>query len=140
MRHLYSSRVAVLRLSGDLTDGTAHLAWTKLSTPVDALGVPGEMLCRLDLTFQRPGKDIPMPLVTGRAPDRIGLLFCDTGVDLRAGDRISTLAGPITGTFEIRPIPDPALDYASAHHLEVQVIEVAQNMAGYPSALPAPAA
>lgn len=128
MRHLYSSRVEVLRLNLDMTSGLPQQSWNKVPTIVDPyLGVPGEMLCRIDVNFQRPGKDLPMPVVAGRAPDRVGLMFFDVAADIRAGDRVNCVAGPISGTFEIRVKADPAVNYASAHHMEVQIIEVAQT-------------
>lgn len=129
MRHLYNSRVAVTELSGTMQFGTPTLAWNKLAVIVDShLAVPGEMMCRLDLNFLRLGKDAPMPVVAGRAPDRVGVLFCDVTDKLKAGQRIECLAGPVRGTFEIRTIPDEAVDYMSAHHVEVQVVEVAQQL------------
>lgn len=128
LRHLYSSKVEVLRLNLDFTDGVATQSWDKLQTIVDPfLGVPGEMLCRLDLSFQRPGKDQPMPVVAGRAPDRVGLMFFDVTDMVLDGDRVHCLEGPISGTFEMRVKADPAVDYNSAHHLEVQIVEVAKN-------------
>jgi hypothetical protein len=131
MRHLYSTRAEALRMSGTLVDGSPVLTWTKVDTIVDpSLDVPGELMCRLDMAFVRPGKDQPMPVVAGRAPDRIGLMFFDVGVDVRAGDRIHALSGPVVGTFEVRVVPDPAVDLASAHHMEVQVVEVAQALTG----------
>lgn len=131
MRHLYQSRMEVLRLSGTLVNGAPVMRYDKVASTVDPkLGATGEIMCRLDLTFIRPGKDQPMPIVAGRAPDRIGVLFYDTGCDVRAGDRLRAVAGPVTGTFEIRTIPDSAVAYGTTHHMEVQVIEVAQSLAG----------
>lgn len=131
MRHLFNSRCEVLRLSGAMTNGTPVLTWAKVTGMVDArLGVPGELMCRLDLNFVRPGKDQPMPVTAGRAPDRIGVMFCDATDTILAGDRVRCLSGPVSGTFEIRTIPDVAVDFASAHHVEVQVVEVSQTIAG----------
>lgn len=137
MRHLYASKVEVLRIEGPLYGGTPIISWTKTDDVIDVeLGQPGEMLCRLDIGFIRAGRDLLMPVVAGRAPDRIGVCFCDPPGP-RAGDRLRCLAGPVTGTFEVRAIPDPAVDFSSVHHLEVQVVEVAQSLAGvYPSATP----
>jgi hypothetical protein len=138
VRHLFNCRVEVLRLSGDMAYGTPTLSWSKITDIVDTvLGAPGEMMGRLDLTFQRPGKDVPMPVVAGRAPDRIGLWICSVTDQLKAGDRLRIISGPTTGTFELRAIPDPASGYTAAHHMETQVIEVAQALAGrFPSAQP----
>lgn len=127
MRHLYATRAEVLRLSGDMVDGSVKLSWNKLSTVVDPfLNRPGELMCRLDLGFVRQGKDQPMAVVAGRAPDRTGLLFMDSGTDVRAGDRVRCITGPIEGTFEIKAIPDVAQGFGTGHHLEVQVFEVAK--------------
>jgi hypothetical protein len=54
-----------------------------------------------------------------------------------AGDRLRCVAGPVFGTFEIRVVPDPAQDYVGTHHIEVQVIEVAQALQpGSPTPFP----
>ena len=128
MRPLYHTRCEVLRLSLDMTNGLPQQTWQKLDTIVDPyLGVPGEMMCRIDLQYQRPGKDQPMPVVAGRAPDRVGIMFFDASDEIRSGDRSRCLQGPIQGIFEIRAMPDVAAGYSIAHHMEVQIIEVAQN-------------
>lgn len=129
MRHLYNSRCEVLRLDGELSFGSPKLSWTKLTHIVDPLlGTPGEILGRFDLNFMRPGKDQPMPIVAGRAPDRFGVFFFDVTDLIKAGDRIRALDGPIVGTFEIKAIPDPAVGFTAAHHMEVQVVEVTRNL------------
>lgn len=69
-----------------------------------------------------------MAIVAGRAPDRMGTMFFDRGCDVRAGDRIKCLTGPIEGTFEIRAIPDVAQGFSVLHHYEVQVVEVARSL------------
>lgn len=132
MRHLYNSRVEVEELAGDFIDGSPTYTWMKLGIVVDRyLGVPGEMMCRLDLTYLRPGKDQPQPIVAGRAPDRIGLLFYDYTDLIKAGHRIRVIGGPLTGgVFELRAIPDVAQGYSLGHHMEVQVVEVAQQLVG----------
>lgn len=129
MRHLYNSRAEVLRLTTEMQNGLATQTWQKIDPIIDwYLGVPGELMCRIDLIFQRPGKDQPMPLVAGRAPDRVGLLFFDPTDEILSGDRFHILSGPVQGTFEIRVMPDPAQGYGMlAHHMEVQVIEVSQK-------------
>lgn len=124
MDHLYSSTVAVYRLVLSSEDGAVEYAWS----PVSSLQrVP----CRLDLNFLRPGKDLPSPVEAGRAPDRIGVMFCRSTVGLKPGDHIRAVKGPVVGTFAIKAMPDQALDYGSAHHIEVQIVEVAQNVAAY---------
>ncbi len=128
MRHLYHNRVEVFRLSLEMTKGLPQQSWQKLSEIVDPyLGVPGEIMCRIDLGYQRVGKDQPIPAAQGRAPDRFGLMVFDPTDEILAGDRFHCIAGPIQGTFEIRAMPDVAAAYAHAHHMEVQILEVAQN-------------
>ena len=73
-----------------------------------------------------------MPVEAGRAPDRVGVLFCSLDVPLRAGDRVVTVEGPITGAFEIRAVPEQALNYVGAHHQEVQVVEAVQDLVAPP--------
>jgi len=139
VRHLFASQVEVLRLGGTMVDGTPQLSWAKVADVIDVLlGVPGELMCRLDLNFLRLGKDQPMAVVAGRAPDRVGVLFCDPTDGLRGGDRVRAVAGPVAGTFELRAIPDIAVGFAAGHHLEVQVVEVTQNLTSYPSGIPSP--
>lgn len=130
MRHLYNTRAEVIRPQQDIIDGDATMSWQKVTDVLDTwLGVAGELMCRIDLAFQRPGKDQPMPLVAGRAPDRVGVLFCDPTDQLRSGDRLHCLDGPVQGTFELRVMPDPIAGFGPyVHHLEAQVIEVSQNM------------
>ncbi len=129
MRHLFHTRAEVLRLSQDRVRGVPQLNWQKVPAIVDRrLGVPGELQCRIDLSYMRPGKDQPMPIVAGRAPDRIGVMFFAATDAIWSGDRIRCIDGPIQGTFEIRAMPDVAADFDRAHHMEVQIVEVAQNM------------
>ena len=35
---------------------------------------------------------------------------------------------PVKGTFEIRVMPDEAIDFSDQHHIEVQIIESNQNL------------
>jgi hypothetical protein len=129
IRHLFHTRCRILRLNLDMVDGAPTSAWQKVGDIVDpTLGVAGEMMCRIDLQYQRPGKDLPMPIIAGRAPDRVGVMFFDATDQIKSGDRIQCLDGPVQGTFEIRVMPDPAAGYSAAHHMEVQIVEVAQNM------------
>lgn len=130
MRHLFNCRAEVLRQTGTVVDGMLTSSYPKVTDVVDPyLGTPGELMCRLDLALVRAGKDLPAPVVAGRAPDRVGVMFYSTTDAIKAGDRIHVLDGPATGTFEIRAIPDPVQDQLTAHHMEVQVIEVAQALA-----------
>jgi hypothetical protein len=121
MEHLYSSVVKVQRLVKSNNDGVVGAVWTDQAAPLAAIR------CRLDLNFLRPGKDAPQAYEAGTAPDRIGILFCSASIPLRAGDRIVTVSGPVTGVFDIRATPDVAPDYSSGHHIEVQIIESVQK-------------
>jgi hypothetical protein len=141
----YSSTCQVLRLDPQMDpSGGMVLGWTALTSILDPIiDQPGLLQCRLDLTFVRPGKDQPAPIVAGRAPDRVGVCFFDLANDdngaplVRAGDRLTCVAGPIFGTFEIRVIPDVAQDMVGAHHIEVQVVEVSQMLQpGSPTPFP----
>lgn len=123
MDHLFSSVVKVQRIEKTRgEDGVTETGWTDQNAPLNAIP------CRLDLNFLRPGKDVPPAYEAGVAPDRIGVMFCRAGLPLRAGDRIVTVSGPVSGTFDIKTIPDVALDYSSGHHIEVQIVETVQDL------------
>lgn len=136
-RNLYRTVANVLRLTETLgSDGGLTLDYAVIpDIPDPILNIPGQILCRIDLQFLRPGKDQPPPVVAGRAPDRVGVVFYDSFTDdsgvpyVRAGDYLQCVAGPIFGTFEIRYIPEVAQDYVGAHHVETQVVEVSQALA-----------
>lgn len=115
--------------------GGMVVSWSAVTDILDPyIGTPGMLACRLDLQFTRPGKDAPMPLVAGRAPDRVGVMFCDMPADasglplLKAGDQFVMVSGPITGTFQVRTVPEIAQDYVGAAHAEFQVVEVSQAL------------
>src|SRR6266567_3900661 len=76
-RHMYISRVAVYRMGGGaFVDGAPTFGYEKLTDIVDwQLGAPGEMLCRIDLQWERPGKRQPMATEAGVKPSRTGTLF-----------------------------------------------------------------
>lgn len=124
MDHLFSSVVKIQRLVKTRVDGVTDTRWVDQATPLNAIR------CRLDLNFLRPGKDVPQAYEAGVAPDRIGVMFTYAGLPLKAGDRIVTVSGPVTGIFDIKTIPDVALDYSSGHHIEVQIVETVQNLSG----------
>lgn len=136
-RALYSSVAQVRRLTPVLTAGGGmSVTWEPVTDILDPyVSTPGQLACRLDLQFTRPGKDAPMPLVAGRAPDRVGVLFYDMPADasglplIKAGDRFEMVSGPIAGTFELRQNPEIAQGYVGAAHAENQVIEVSQALA-----------
>lgn len=132
MYHLFSSRVEVLEPTTDFVDGVMQQTWGKVNQMFDPNCENGEMMCRLDLIFVRQGKDAPQPIQAGRAPDRTGTLYCEVTPNLRAGQVITCLSGPITGSFIIKAVPDVAHDFDEAHHLEVQVVETAQAAVIFP--------
>lgn len=131
MRHLYASLVQVTELVQTRVNGSATYAWSPVTAMVDPIwGVPGQLKCRIDLQFIRPGRDAPMPIQAGRAPDRQGILICDVNPNLKAGQRVTAIDGPVTGVFELRETPDPIVGFSLAHHIEVGLIEVAQALQG----------
>jgi hypothetical protein len=132
LRNLYDLRVSIWRRATvSESGGSAREAWNQIGDIPDVLwNTPGEMRCRMSLRLVRRHKDALPPMVAGRAPDRFGVLYCDVTPFLRAGDRVVCLEGPITGTFELRVAPDLSPDLTTIHHLEVQVIEVAQSLTG----------
>ena len=134
MDHLFNSVVRVERLQMQVTDGVASMGYVP-ATSLDPSS--NDMLsflkCRLDLTFIREGKDMLPAQVAGRAPDRVGVMFTYSYAPLRAGDRIVTIPNeygetPVSGTFEIRAIPDQVIGFSSPHHIEVQIIETGQEL------------
>ena len=125
MEHLYSSLVKAQKLQTTVVDGVAVTSWTDLPSPLDSFK------CRLDLNFLRPGKDAPPAYEAGVAPDRVGIMFCSAALPLKAGHRIVTISGPVSGTFDIRMVPDIAVDYDSAHHIEVQIVETPQSLSNF---------
>lgn len=131
LRSMYSSVVEIYENRMAIVNGSMTASWQKITSMADPVhGILGEMQCRADLGFLRPGKDAPSPIVAGRAPDRVGVLVCDPTPFLKAGQRIRFKSGPYTGTFELKTWPDPAADLSAVHHLEVQIVEVAQSAAG----------
>ncbi len=137
MRHMFSSTVEILESVTDVIDGARVQTWNKSSATFDPTCSPGEMLCRLDLIFLRPGKDAPAPIVAGRTPDRTGVMYCSYTPELKAGQIIKVISGPYTNSsFILKMRPDEAQDGTSTHHIEVQVHEVAQAALNYPSGAP----
>lgn len=128
MEHLYASVVKVRRPQTTQVDGVATTTWQDVET--DGLNF---VRCRIDLNFIRPGKDAPAPINAGGAQDRYGLLFCNANVPLRAGDRLVCIPNtngklPVEGSFEVRSIPDKAIDFSDVHHTEVLIFEVPQDL------------
>lgn len=137
MRHLYSSRVEILQSVTDVVDGARVQTWQKSNASFDPTEGPGEMKCRLDLIFLRPGKDAPAPVVAGRTPDRTGVMYCSYTSELKGGQIVRVISGPFLGiAFLLKMRPDEAQDFRGTHHIEVQVNEVAQAGFNYPSGAP----
>ncbi len=134
MNHLFASAFQVQRLIYTVNDGRASMSWqVPTSTDVIEASLLAYFKGRLDLTFLRPGKDILPAPQQGKAQDRIGVLFVDQGTPIKAGDRIVAIPNdsgqiPVAGTFEIRYMPDEALNFSGQHHMEVQVQEVNQTV------------
>lgn len=131
MEHLFPSVVQVTQLSLEPTPG-GRMKMTRV--PVKGLG---KMRCRLDLQFLRPGRDTPPAAVAGAIPDREGIMFCKYSPLLKAGMQVTTIPDRrglevVQGVFEIREIPDVALDFSTAHHIEVKVIESVQKNIDFP--------
>ena len=128
--HLFNSVVRVEEQRLTVSNGVAETSWRPVEDPM-LQALP----CRLDLNFVRPGKDILPAPVAGKAPDRVGLMFTYSHAPLKPGHRLTAIPNPeypdlpipVKGTFEIRVVPDQAIDYSSAHHIEVQIVEVAQE-------------
>ena len=110
------------------------MSWVSAGTTDPEKAMLTWIPCRLDLQFVRPGKDAPVVVQAGEAPERSGLLFCGDeyyGI-LKAGMRLVTISNeagmePIKGVFDLRFIPDLAMGFASGHHIEVQVFELIQK-------------
>lgn len=134
MQHLFPSAVRVERMQLVVVDGRATMDWSQATDPDEALNDMLQYLkCRIDMNFLRPGKDIAPAPEAGKAPDRIGILFCAPYAPIKAGDRLVTIPNeankiPVKGTFEIRVMPDEAIDYSDQHHIEVQIIETNQAL------------
>jgi hypothetical protein len=146
MLALFNSVVAVTRASLTANvQGSASASWTQLTGILDPqLNIPGQMRCRIDLQFIRRGVDQPPAVQAGRAPDRVGVLYFMPVTDaygvplVLAGDRIVTVSGPVYGTFDIRQLPDVAQDFIGGHHVETQIVEVAQSLQSGPQPFPRP--
>lgn len=137
MRHLFNTVVEILESTTTIVEGARVQEWAKSTTSFDPTCAPGEMKCRLDLIFLRPGKDAPAPVVAGRTPDRTGVMFCNMTTALRGGHIVRVIKGKDLGcSFLIKSRPDAAEDFSTAHHIEVQVNEVAQTGFNYPSGAP----
>ena len=134
MDHLFNSAVRVERLQLVMVDGVAVMDYVQATDEDPSLNSMLQFLkCRLDMNFIRQGKDLPEAPVAGRAPDHIGVMFTYPYAPIKAGDRLVAIPNernriPVPGTFEIRQMPDIAIDFFDQHHIEVQVIETGQEL------------
>jgi hypothetical protein len=142
MQHLFNSTVRAEELQRTVIDGEQAMSWSQ-ATSGDPYGdfALTRLPCRIDMGFLRPGKDIAPAPEAGKAPDRIGVMFCAAWVPIRAGMRFVTVPNddgsmPVAGTFELRVNPDGAIGFRDAHHLEMQVIESVQSVAKWPGGNP----
>jgi hypothetical protein len=120
--HLMPSRVKVSRPLVSMQDGILTTAWR------DVAGLE-EVPIRLEVGFFRPGKDFPMPPQAGRTPDRVATYWVSPDIDLRPGDHIECVSGPVTGTWQIRVAPDVSTSMSRLHHLEGQAVELPPSVA-----------
>lgn len=142
MKHLFNSTVRVEELKRSVIDGEQSMSWVQ-ATSGDRYGdfALTRLPCRIDMNFLRPGKDIAPAPEAGKAPDRIGVLFCAPWVPIRAGFRFVAIPNddgtiPVPGTFDLRVNPDGAVGYHSVHHLEMQIIETVQALSAWPGGTP----
>lgn len=131
--HLFNSRCRAEVMVKSNVGGVAESAWVPAGTSAEEIAALSYIKGRFDLNFVRPGKDVLPAPVAGQAPDRVGLFFCGSDVPIKAGMRLVTVPNdngkePVKGIFEIRVIPDVAIDFSDAHHIEVQVIETQQSL------------
>lgn len=120
--HLLPSRVRVKRPRMSTEDGVLSTSWY-------AVPGMGQLQCRLEVGLFRPGKDQPLPIQAGRAPDRVAVYWVSPGTDLRPGDHLECVSGPVTGTWEVRTSPDSAVGMRHLHHLEGQATELPPSVA-----------
>lgn len=115
--HLLPSTVKVKRPQMSTSDGVLSTTWQS---------VPGmsSLQCRLEVGFYRPGKDQPLPIQAGRAPDRVAVLWVAPSTDLRPGDHLECVSGPVSGTWELRTNLDSVSNMRTLHHLEGQLVEL----------------
>lgn len=119
--HLLPSYVKVTRAVTQRVDGVMTASWQ----PVAGYE---RLRCRIEVGFYRPGKDAPLPVQAGRAPDRPAVYWFNPGVDLRPGDHLECVAGPVTGVWELKTFPDQAVGMGRLEHIEGQAIEVSGTL------------
>lgn len=139
IRDSYSSVVKVYRIatgSIDPNTGGPSFVYNPVTTILDQdWGIVGQIQCRLDMGWLKPGDQAPDPVEATAPIPRVGTLFFDMNYDgtisLRAKDRLEAISGPLQGIFELRSIPYPAQDFIGlATFAQVQVVETAMTTLG----------
>lgn len=115
--HLLPSEVRVKRPQVSTQDGVLTTSW-------QAVPALSNVRCRLEVGFYRPGKDQPLPIQVGRAPDRVAVVWVAPNTDLRPGDHLECTSGPVSGTWELRTNLDDVSNMRNFHHREGQVVEL----------------
>lgn len=125
LTHLFNSRIRVYRLYFWNDEGVPCQQYVEQPAPLSGQRV------RLDPIFLKPGIRAASPNSAGSAPDRVGTLFANLDSGLLAGDYVEAIPNqygviPVPGTWEIITIPDVAVGYSAAHHIEAQIVSITQ--------------
>lgn len=120
--HLLTSRVRVLRPQASMQDGILTMVWKAV------VGLE-DVAMRFDVGLFRPGKDFPLPPQAGRSPDRVAVYWAPPSVDIRPGDHLECISGPVAGTWQVRVAPDQSTNMNQLHHIEGQCIELPRQVA-----------
>lgn len=131
IRGSYSSTVEILRTkTGRPLKGAPNFSWENPDIIFDEdWGIPGQMMCNIDLQWVRPGMTALPAFEAGSVIPRRGTVFFDLTYDkkilVKGGDRLRAIQGPIEGLFELRVIPAVAKDFFGLiDHVEAEIIEV----------------
>lgn len=119
--HLLTSRVRVLRPQVSTHDGILTTVWKVVAGLED-------VAIRFDVGLFRPGKDFPLPPQAGRTPDRVAVYWVAPDIDIRPGDHLECVSGPVIGTWQVRVAPDQSVAMSRLHHLEGQCVELPQQI------------
>lgn len=145
LRASYSSVVQVVRLGGGMgpgrVNGAANYNWVDSTDIIDPYwGVAGQMKCRLDVLYLQAGIAAPMPAEMGSVTPRQGTVFYDIPTNqkfVRAGDHLKVIDGAYKGSrFEIKAIPQEALDYFGPCHMEAHFVEIGIDLELFPGVEP----
>lgn len=132
LRPLYHVRLAIYRQTPVFSQGGLRTTWRKVNKILDStLGVPGEIMCHIDFTYIRRGKDVPPAVESGKPELRQGVMFFDQACNIiEPGDTLVAISGPITGKFNTRVLADEIPDVITGDldHCEVQVFELPSSL------------